>query len=268
MGRGILKVVALGAVLAAVACDPTVIVNGIGNVDNTDFVATERFLFTIAVTTQTQFNLAGINGNIRITGDPAATAITVAGERKVGSNSSADARAHLPGLRVEVDERSNEIVVRTEQPEDTRGRNYTVDYVVTVPNGMRQVIGNVNGNITVTGIPADAIVGNVNGNIDITGVVGTLVVGLVNGNVTADITLPDGDHAELATVNGNLTLTVQEAVSARFEAGWVNGGFTISGLTLTDQVLTQASVRGTLGSGAGSIEMGLTNGQIAVRGRP
>jgi DUF4097 and DUF4098 domain-containing protein YvlB len=262
------KLLALGVFFAASACDPTVIVDGIGNVDNTDFVAAESFLFNIEVTTQTQFSLAGINGNVRVTGHPTATSITVAGERRVGSSSSTDARAHLPGLRVEVDERTDEIRVRTEQPEDTGGRNYVVDYVVTVPNSMAQVIGNVNGNITLTGVPADAIVANVNGNIDVTGVVGNLVVGLVNGNVTADVTLPDGDDVVLATVNGNLTLTVQAAVSAHLEAGWVNGGFSITGLTLTDQVVNQTSVSGTLGAGAGSIEMGLTNGQIAIFGRP
>jgi DUF4097 and DUF4098 domain-containing protein YvlB len=248
-------------------CDPADVVSGIGNVDNTDFVASETFQFTLDVTTQGQFRLDGINGNVQVTGVQGATVLTVSGERRVGSSSTADARAHLPSLRVEIDEGSSTIVVRTVQPEDSQGRNYVVNYVVAVPSDMRQSIANVNGNITVSGIDANTAISNINGNIATFGLVGNLSIGLVNGTIDADVTLPPSGDVALASVNGNISLRVPVDVSAELEANWVNGSFSVLNLVLQDQVITESSARGRLGDGDGTINMGLTNGVIAVIGR-
>jgi DUF4097 and DUF4098 domain-containing protein YvlB len=253
--------------LWVVATGCTDIVSSVGDVDNTDFVASESFAFTLDVTTQTRFRLEGINGNVTVTGDPDATAVDVSGLRQVGSNSTADARANLVNLRVEVDEGSSEFVVRTEQPDNTRGRNYSVTYDVTVPDFMIQSIANVNGNVIASGISNDVAIGNVNGNVTASGVFGDLSVGLVNGNVVADVTLPPSGDVALATVNGNVSLTVPQNVSAELEATWVNGGATITNLTLQNQQITENSIRGVFGAGDGTINIGLTNGTITVVGR-
>jgi hypothetical protein len=250
-------VTSLVASLALGACNASDLVTGIGDVDNTDFIVTEAFQFSVAVSTQTEFRLAGINGDMRIIADPTATAITVSGERRVGSSSTADARAHLPQL----------IVVRTEQPENNRGRAYVVRYDVTLPASLRQAIGNTNGNVFIEGARADLTVGTVNGNVDLVDVTGAVTVGLVNGNVVADVTLPRGSDARLGTVNGNLTLAVQPDASADVSAAWVNGGFTTDGLDLQLIDVGPTSVRGRLGDGAGVIELGTTNGQIRLQSR-
>jgi DUF4097 and DUF4098 domain-containing protein YvlB len=254
-------------VLSVLAAGCTDIVSSIGDVDNTDFVASESFAFTLDVTTQTQFRLEGINGNMTVTGDPDATAVDVSGVRQVGSNSTADAQANLVNLRVEVDERSSEFVVRTVQPDNSRGRSYTVTYEVRVPDFMIQSIANVNGNVVASGISNDVAIGNVNGNVTASGVFGDLSVGLVNGNVVADVSLPPSGDVALATVNGNVSLTVPQHVSAEFEATWVNGGATITNLTLHDQQIRETSIRGVFGAGDGTINIGLTNGSITVTGR-
>ncbi len=257
----------VGCLLGVAAAGCTDIVSSIDDVDNTNFEAFATFSFTLDVTTQTQFRLEGINGNMTVTGDPDATTVEVSGERRVGSNSTADAEAHLPNLRVEVDERSSEFVVRTVQPNNTRGRSYQVTYEVTAPASMVQSIANVNGNIVASGVSSDVAVGNVNGNVTTIGLFGDLSVGLVNGNVVADVTLPPSGDVALATVNGNVSLTVPQNVSAEFEATWVNGGATISNLTLQNQQITETSIRGVFGGGDGTINVGLTNGSITVTGR-
>lgn len=249
------------------ACDAADVVSALADVDNTDFIVTEAFQFTVQVSTQTEFRLAGVNGDILVTADPGATAVTVTGERRVGSSSTADARAHLPNLRVLLDETSTAIVVRTEQPEKTRGRLYVVDYTVRLPSHLRQNVGNVNGSVRLVGARAHVTVGNVNGNVDVIDIEGGLEAGLVNGNVFADVWLPRGEDVALGTVNGNLTLEVQPGASARVTADWVNGGFSSSGLDLEIDQITPISVRGRLGDGAGQIGMGTTNGQIELRRR-
>lgn len=258
---------AIFGLLWIVTAGCTDIVSSIGDVDNTDFVASESFSFTLDVTTQTRFRLEGINGNMTVTGDPDATVVEVSGLRQVGSNSTADARANLVNLRVQVDEGNDEYVVRTEQPDNTRGRNYTVTYEVTVPDFMIQSIANVNGNVVALGISNDVAIGNVNGNVTASGVFGNLSVGLVNGNVGADVTPPPSGDVALATVNGNVSLTVPQNVSAEFEATWVNGSATITNLTLQNQQITETSIRGVFGAGDGTINVGLTNGTITVTGR-
>lgn len=255
-------------VAVAAACDAADVVSSLGDVDNTDFIATEAFAFSVDATTHTEFRLEGVNGLISVTADPNATAVAVSGERRVGSSSTADARSHLSNLRVVVDESGSAIVVRTEQPQNPRGRNYVVDYEVTMPSGLRLSISNVNGNVTASGVENDVSVGNVNGNIGLTEIRGGVSAGLVNGNIVADVILPRGMDVALGTVNGNLTLSVQDGASARVEASWVNGGFSAdAGLDFQLEEATQGSVRGLLGDGAGQISMGTTNGQIALRRR-
>ena len=258
---------ALALVILTAGCDAVDAISGLTDVDNTDFAASENFAFAIEVTSQTRFQLDGINGDVRVTGDPDATTISVAGERVVRSSSTADAREHLGQLRVEVSEGSAETAVRTLQPEDTRGRNYVVNYVVTLPSHLIGAIGNVNGNVFVTGFDNDVAVGSVNGNINVTGVTGQLSVGLVNGNINADVTPPLGGRVALGSVNGNITLGIPTDISARFDASWVNGGISFQNVTLQNPVLTQTSATGIFGQGDGTIEMGVTNGQLTVSGR-
>lgn len=261
------RLAVLNTALILGGCNAADIVNALADVDNTDFIATETFEYSLDFTTQTELRLAGVNGTISITADPSATTVSVTGERRVGSSSTADAQEHLPLLLVIVEATSSAMIVRTEQPDETRGRAYIVDYTVTVPPSLRVLVGSVNGNITVTGAEAEVNVGNVNGNIDLVRVTGAVSVGLVNGNVIADVILPRGEDVALATVNGNLTLALNSDASASLEASWVNGGFSSSGIDLQLDQITQSTARGTLGDGAGDISMGTTNGQILVRGR-
>jgi len=257
---------ALGLLFLTAGCSADAIA-GLVDVSNTDFAATENFSFTVDVTSQTRFRLDGINGDVRVTGNADATTIAVSGERIVRSSSTADALEHMALLQVEVLEGTTETAVRTVQPEETHGRNYQVNYVVTLPVDLFEAIGNVNGNISVTGIQNDLAVGSVNGNINITDVSGQLSVGLVNGNINADVTPPVDGRVALGSVNGNITLGVPADVSARFEASWVNGGITFQNVTLQDPIVTQNSAAGIFGDGEGTIEMGVTNGQLTVSGR-
>jgi hypothetical protein len=219
-----------------------------GDVDNTDFVASETFSYDIPLAQKTRMRLSGINGNVRIEAEDGRSSVLIAGERRVGSSSRQDAEDHLDLLEVIVTETGSEVQVRTEQPDESRGRNYVVEYEIFLPRALEARVANINGNLTV---------------VDVGG--GTRVE-TVNGNVSVDLgTVSEGD-IDLATVNGNIGLGIPSSTSANLSASVVNGNINISGLALSNLVTTPTSTTGVIGSGDISIELGTVNGNITVTG--
>ena len=158
------------------------------NVRNTDSFAEEPFSFEFERTTRTVFRLEGINGKVQLTGMPDISSITVSGERRVGSESVEDARAHLEQLKVEVEESETAITIRTDQPSKAEGRNYEVNYEITLPPDLEIDVGNINGQIE-----AEDLAGNA-------------TLKLVNGRIIASMTLPPEGRIELRVTNGNIDL--------------------------------------------------------------
>jgi len=248
-----------------VSCDSTITeING--EVSNTDFTASESFHFSIAVQNQTMFSIAGINSNITISGVSNTDSVIITGQKSVESESIEDAEAHLPDLEVIVQDLANEVAVETNQPDETGGRNYTVNYHVTLPKGFTISAANVNGIVSVDSINNTVNTANVNGQIILTEIVGNSAVSLVNGQITAKITLPLNGNIGMANVNGNIELEIPINTSAEFSAGLVNGNITITNLVLQNQVSSSTSLTGTLGSGAGTIVLATVNGNISATG--
>ncbi|MHA2099564.1 MAG: hypothetical protein ACW99A_12885 [Candidatus Kariarchaeaceae archaeon] len=235
-------------------------------VSNTDFVASETFYFSIAVQNQTMFSIAGINGNITINGVSNTDSVIITGQKSVGSESIADAQASLQNLDVIVRDLANEVAVETDQPEDTGGRNYNVNYQVTLPKDFMISAANVNGIVSIDSINNTVNAANVNGQILLTDIVGSSAVSLVNGQIVAKITLPLNGNIGMANVNGNVVLQIPTNTSAEFSAGLVNGIITIKNLTLQNQVNSNTSVTGRLGNGAGTISLATVNGNINATG--
>ena len=235
-------------------------------VSNTNFVATEAFHFSIEVQNQTMFTISGINGNIVINGISNADSVIITGQKSVGSESVADAQASLLNLNVIVQGSANEVTVKTDQPEQTGGRNYNVNYQVTLPKDFKISAGNVNGTVSVDSINNNVNAANVNGQVLLTDIVGNTAASLVNGQITAKITLPSSGTIGLANVNGNVALQIPINSSAAFSAGLVNGTITINNLTLQNQVSSNTKVTGTLGSGDGTISLATVNGNISATG--
>lgn len=213
-----------------------------------DHVVRVPFSYSVSAAGRTGLRLEGVNGSITITGDPSAQSITVAGERRVGSTNQADAEAHLQELEVQIDDSGSEVLVRTVQPSESQGRNYIVDYTITVPSDL------------------EVVVHNLNGGVNLEGVYGSLFVALVNGEIDGRVRLPTDGVVDLATVNGPVDLSIPVDTSARLSASVVNGTINTSGLAFHDSTSTRNSFKGTLGSGRGHIELGTVNGNIRVKG--
>lgn len=270
MYRLVSRTVGLGLALTGVAglsaCNIHIFDDDDDGVQNTRFEAFRTFHFDVPAQSRTRVRVEGINGNIAIVGDPTATSIVVTGERVVGSNSVADAEAHLPDLEVRVTELSDEVRVRTIQPSNTGGRRYEVRYEITLPLDFEAVVTHINGNVEITDVAGGADVQHVNGNVLLFDLSCSAEVDLVNGSIDATIDMPLHGIVDLAITNGNIALRVPTDVSAELFASVSNGLITLTNLTLHDQSGTSRTVRGTLGAGDGTIELTSVNGNIALIG--
>lgn len=231
-----------------------------------DVEVSEAFSFNVDAGAVDALTLEGVNGEVRIVGDPARTMARIEGRRRVRSDSRSDAQAFLDQVTVEVLEEGDTLEVRTRQPSRSGGRQVVVDYEVAVPAALAIRIASINGDLSVEGIESSVAVTHVNGWISLAGLVGNAEAALVNGGISADVSPPAGGLIDLRTVNGEITLDVPASVSALLAATVVNGTVSVQGLTITDAETSPRSVSGTLGGGNGLIELALVNGTITLRG--
>jgi hypothetical protein len=216
---------------------------------NADFVAKRGVDREVQVEDHIRMRLEAENGEIAITGQLDATSVMVTAELRVGSHESReDAEERLEQLDVLVTDLSDEILVQTQQPEDTEGRQYVVEYTITVPSHLEVDVNQVNGAIRVEDTANSVFVNATNGNLDST------------------VRLPPNGEIRLSIVNGNLDLSIPTSTSAELSASVGNGTITWDNLDLMDAVQTNQSLTGTLGDGAGVIRLETTNGSIDVIG--
>lgn len=228
--------------------------------------AQEEFFFEEDATGRSEFRLEGINGNIDVIAESGTEDFVVGGFKRVRSSSLADAQEQLGRLEVVVSVEGDAIVVRTEQPSDTQGRTFEVEYNLIVPERLEGNIRNVNGNILIDSMEDDVEASTTNGNVSLRDHFGSADVSATNGNLDARVTLPQGGLLEMSTVNGNLDLDIPQTTSATFSARVANGTITTSNLDLDDAQSTPLSLTGVLGAGNGEVDIETVNGNIVVRG--
>jgi DUF4097 and DUF4098 domain-containing protein YvlB len=228
--------------------------------------AQEEFFFEVDATGRTEFRLEGINGNIDVIAEADAEEVVVGGFKRVRSSSLADAQAQLDRLEVDVGVEGDAIVIRTEQPSDTEGRTFEVEYNLIVPERLEGDVQNVNGNILIDAMGDDLEVSTTNGNITVQDHFGSATVTTTNGNLVATVTISSGGEILMTAVNGGLELDIPSITSATFAARLANGDITTSNLSLSDAQSTPFSLTGVLGDGDGEIDIETVNGNIVVQG--
>jgi DUF4097 and DUF4098 domain-containing protein YvlB len=159
-----------------------------------------------------------------------------------------DAQAALRQLEVNVVELATEVFVETVQPQDSQGRNYAVDYIVTLPRNFEVSITNINGDVVVREMLASTY------------------VDLTNGEIDGKVDLPQDGTIDLSTANGRIALDIPHNTSSELSANVANGRIELSNLTLLSEDRTPTSLQGRLGDGRGVITLRTVNGDIAVRG--
>jgi len=280
-GKGRLIITASCIVLGLLltSCDDSIF-----NVRSTQYSASEEFSYAFAVASQTHFRLAGINGIVEIVGVAGADTVKMWGQRRVESESVADAEAHLSYLQVVVSETAGEFYFRTDQPTEAEGRNYEVDYYCRVPDDMLILATNANGEISLSllesditcvltngDVAADSIRGDMditltNGNAILWDTLGDVGVNVTNGNVTGRVEVPASGTCHVGVTNGSVSMSFPTSTSANFTATVVNGSIVMNNLVLENINSTPTSLSGRLGSGDGEIVLHTVNGTIVVTG--
>lgn len=235
---------------------------------NTDFEAMETFSAEVPVVNQTQFNLTGIEGEVTVTGiSSGAASVMISAIKRVQSESIEDAEARLQELNVNVQDLATEIRVETIQPIDDGGRNYIVDYTITLPNFLVIRVQNTGGIVTLDSINNDVTVINVGGNTTLSNILGSALIDLVAGTIEGEVTLPLNGAIDMKTVTGDINLDIPVNTSAEFSAAVNIGSISISNLVLQNEVRTSTFRSGTLGSGQGTITLETEAfGNISVSG--
>jgi len=218
-------------------------------VDNTRFEAKENFSQTLDGSGITKLDLEGTNGEIIVAGDPGTDVVMISAMRRVRSESVEDADYHLKDLKVDVHVLGNRILVSTAQPQFSGGRQYIVDYTITVPRDL------------------DVDVSSVNGRVEATGLLSSTHVDLVNGKIAGNVSLPTGGTIDMNVINGGLELEIPASTSARLSAtAAVTGEVSVSGIDIRITAQSPRSLRGECGDGSGTISLNTTNGNIRVTG--
>jgi hypothetical protein len=243
-----------------VACDDDV-------TGPTIYVAQEPFTITMSVSGASRLQLTGINGSTLVTGVSREDSVFITGVREVGSQESLeDAERRLEGLQVSFGPQGDAIVVATQQPADTEGRNYKVNYEVTLPKSFRTELLTANGDIRVDSMENDVDVDIVNGTVTLQAIVGSVFAGAANGTILCEAVLPLNGTFDLGVANGEIGLTIPTTTSAQLVATVGNGTIGIFNLYLEDAIHTSTRVSGRLGSGQGSITLGAGNGTVTATG--
>lgn len=235
--------------------------------DKARYIVDGSFSESVPVAGHGRIRLDVGNGEVVITGQPGAASVTVTAELIVGSNvSRLDAETGWNQLGVLVTDGSDEIFVQTIPATNLGGRQYVVNYNITVPSDLAVDVKQVNGHVTVANIANSLVVDVQNGNVYLSDIFGDATVGVENGSVDGTVTLPPGGEIRLTTVNGDLDLRIPVSTSAELSALAGFGSITWGNLDLRNAVQTNRSLTGTLGAGTGLIDLDTWNGTIDVTG--
>jgi len=148
----VLTLVVLFALLLTFGCADVVVnpeVNPIdpGFINDTKFKVRESFSYNVDLTSQNTLKVDGINGSVDVQSVSGTNQVTISGEKVVGADTYQDAYSHLKNVTIEIDELTNDLLVKTLQPQFSDGRSYQVNYTITVPSHLNIAVDNVNGSI-------------------------------------------------------------------------------------------------------------------------
>jgi hypothetical protein len=257
-----IPVVLLVCLLALASCGD----DGSSRPPSNDFYAEQEFSIDIDVDGEESFRVEGISGSIEIAGAQGTDQVQVTGVRRVESDTQEDADARLVGLTVKNTTDGTYILVKTNQPGNTEGRNYIVNYTVTVPNYLKVVVTSGAGEVTVQSVQNGVTVSNAVGPVSVTDIYGGLNLSAAAGSIDASVTMPLGENVLITTGTGDIELEIPQDTSARVSATAGVGSIVVSNLTIIGRVDEGNSITGTIGKGNGSITLVTSVGNITLTG--
>jgi len=231
-----------------------------------DYTATSNFSFTISAEDKSGLELDSINGAVVIHGDSTTTDVIVSGKKIVKSDSEIDAQNYLKNLKVSIAESGATLLVTSEQPEKTDGRDVSIEYDITVPMHWATKVTLINGSCVFEELTGDVATNVTNGNVSLQELNANAYIRVTNGQIEGRVALLPHGTLNAQTTNGLIALGLPKSTSAQFVAQVTNGTVNVSDLNISDMTGSQKEIRGTIGDGDGQITLKTTNGNISVTG--
>jgi DUF4097 and DUF4098 domain-containing protein YvlB len=152
---------------------------------------------------------------------------------------------------------------------DSGHRNNDLDvdmhYVVRVPAGVRLVVSNVNGSVSVMGADVDSKIETVNGDLVFDGI-GASSLETVNGKIVGTFARATWEGTlHISTVNGGVELTFPADLSADVRGETVNGGIQSDFPITVEKGFGPKSFEGRIGNGGRRLNIETVNGGITIR---
>jgi hypothetical protein len=192
---------------------------------------TDRVTKTFKVGADGALDLAGIAGDVRVTGGTG-NEITVEATKRVRHRSPEQAKQLLADVRVEMTNINGRIEVRTIYPHRNngygeRGISARVDYVVAVPVGVSVSVKSISGNVMVSGVRGEVRAETVSGDVDVNNTSNVALAKTISGDVIAR-DIGGATTLVLSTISGTV---IASGLKVRaLEAGSVSGDVRLSGM--------------------------------------
>ncbi len=228
------------------------------------FATDQVFLQTVPLPSGGHFQLANVNGSVKVEGwDRDEVEVRAV---KSAVNDPRD----LDRVKIEIQNQPGEVDVQTRYP-DGEGVDVAVEYVIHVPKrALLNCISTVNGSVQVHGVDGSGDLRSVNGNVEVTESSGHFNAKTTNGDLRLELRrLRNDAPMNLETVNGSVVLGLPSDARADLTLHDMNGElyseFPVTSASST--TLPAARIfRGKIGHGAGAgvISVRTVNGGIRL----
>ena len=147
----------------------------------------------------------------------------------------------------------------------THDNDVEVRFHAQVPQGVRFVGGNVNGDVEANNLAGPVRARTVNGGVRIETSAGDASATTVNGGVTAVVRGQGQGPLRFKTVNGSVTVSLPKALDADLEAQTVNGSIEPQFPITVMGRLNPRHLSGRIGQGGRNLTLETVNGSIHIR---
>ncbi len=227
---------------------------------------------TFDVRSGASFSLENTNGRVNVTAwdQPRIHVVAV---KTVDRLDSDEAKTLLREVHVDMRQRGDSVVVKTEMPSNRNGfwdaifghgDSANVHYDVSVPRSAKLDIDDTNGRVTVTGVDGPLKVETTNGRIELHGCSGSVDLSSTNGAISAELlALAPSASNRIETTNGRIEITMPSSSRAEVDASTTNGRVETA-IPITTRTLDRNELHGSMNGGGPALKLRTTNGSIRI----
>lgn len=140
-----------------------------------------------------------------------------------------------------------------------------INYVLTVPPGIKLTIDNTSGKVDVNGFSDELDVSVTNGSVSAENITGKSDFDITNGNFEGSLDSTSGFKVDV--VNGNVKLKIGTSFKGEISANVVNGKVKHEGLTFTAVDEDKKTLKGYIGNRDTDVNLEVVNGRINLEGK-